>query len=196
MGTDYIDLFIIHYPNPEISIMESMAAFDFLIDEGIIKNIGLSNFNKEQFIDAQENSKNKIIYNQVHYNLIHREYIKNSFIEYARSNDIFIATWRPLQEGVLARNTTEIMKKMCKKYEKTPSQIAINWLISQKNVIALAGSRETSYLKENLGALGWEMDAEDIEILKDNFPGQKYCSDSTDVDIKELTHVMHNKYSI
>ena len=171
MGTDYIDLFIIHYPNPEISIMESMAAFDFLIDKGIIKNIGLSNFNKEQFIEAQKNSKNKIIYNQVHYNLIHREYIKNSFIEYARSNDIFIATWRPLQEGVLARNTTEIMKKMCKKYEKTPSQIVINWLISQKNVITLAGSRETSYLKENLGALGWEMDAEDIEILKDNYPG-------------------------
>ena len=157
----------------------------------LIKNIGLSNFSKDQFIEAQKHSKHKIIYNQIHYNLIHKEYVKNSFLEYAKLNDIFIAAWRPLQGGTLVKKVPEIMEKMCKKYEKTPAQIAINWLISQKNVITLAKSSDISHLKDNLGALGWVIDEEDIKLLNEKYPAQKYHSDSTGVDISELTHVMH-----
>lgn len=195
LSSDYIDLYIIHYPNPKIPIEEPMAALDHLVDKGLIKNIGLSNFDRQQFIDAQKNTKYKIVSNQVHYNLIHREYEKNSFIKYARSNDIIITAWRPIQEGSLSGETgsglPEILIKICRKYGKTPAQIAINWLISQENTVTLVKSRKISHLKENLGAIGWEMEAEDIEDLRHGFPGQKEYSDSSSVDIYRETQVKH-----
>lgn len=197
LGTDYLDLYIIHYPNPEIPIEESMAALDFLVDKGLVRNIGLSNFNKKQFIEAQKHGKHKITYNQVHYNLIHREYEKKSFVEYAQSNDIIISAWRPIQEGILSgkgeKDIPDIVIKMSKKYEKSPVQIAINWLISQKNIITLVKSRNITHLKENLGAIGWNMETEDIEELRNYYPGQKNYSDSSNVDINQLTQVMHKK---
>lgn len=197
LATDYIDLYIIHYPNPGIPVEESMAALDLLADTGLIRNMGLSNFNKKQFIEAQKYAKHTISSNQVHYNLIHREYEKNSFIEYAKSIDIMIVAWRPIQEGILSGSREgkipDIMTRMCKKYEKTPVQIALNWLISQKNVVTLAKSRNIAHLKENLGALGWNMETRDIEEVRKYFPGQKDYSDSTEVDIYRETQVMHSE---
>jgi len=67
---------------------------------------------------------------------------------------------------------------MSDKYNKTPAQIAVNWLVSQDNVITLSKTRSIDHLKENLGALGWKIKSEDIEKLRDEFPNQKDISDA------------------
>ena len=67
---------------------------------------------------------------------------------------------------------------MCEKYGKTPIQMAINWLTSQSNVVTLAKSRNIEHLKENLQAVGWQMDNDDIEILRKEFPGQREVGDA------------------
>ena len=67
---------------------------------------------------------------------------------------------------------------MSKKYKKTPAQIAINWLISQENVATIAKTRDKGHLEENLGALGWNMEQNDIEKLGLEFPGQIIVSDA------------------
>ena len=67
---------------------------------------------------------------------------------------------------------------MVKKYGKTPIQICINWLTSQPNVVTLAKSRNIEHLKENLGAVGWQMSEEDIEILRKEFPNQREIGDA------------------
>lgn len=186
LKTDYIDLFLIHFPNPRIPIEESISAMDYLVDKNLVRFIGLSNFNTEQFIEAQKNSRHKIVVNQVHYNLIHREYEKNGFLDYSKSNDVMLIAWRPIQEGLLAKKGIEILDKMCKKYNKTHSQIAIKWLISQNNVVTLAKSRNIEHLKENLGVIDWVMEMEDIELLKNTFPNQKLYSDSKNADIYKV----------
>jgi diketogulonate reductase-like aldo/keto reductase len=55
------------------------------------------------------------------------------------------------------------------KYNKTIGQIAINWLISKKNIITIPKSTNSEHLKENLGALGWELKQEDIKRLDEEF---------------------------
>ena len=67
---------------------------------------------------------------------------------------------------------------MCEKYDKTPAQIAINWLISQPYVITLSKMGDEKHIRENLGSLDWEMTPEDIELLRKEFPNQKYISDA------------------
>lgn len=169
---DYLDLYLIHVPNPDIDIAETMRAFDYLKEQGLIKNIGVCNFNVERLKEAQSKTKNKIVLNQVHYNLLFREPALKGVIDYCQENDIFIEAWRPIQQGNLAKPGIDIVDRLCEKYGKTPSQIAINWLISQKNVITLTKSSNLEHLEEDMGAVGWNMSEEDVDLLIKNYPIQ------------------------
>jgi len=64
----------------------------------------------------------------------------------------------------------QLLLDIAGKYEKTPSQVMINWLISQKNVGTLFMSHSPEHIDENLGSIGWEMSLEDIELLRSQYP--------------------------
>jgi len=127
LNTSYLDLYLIHGPNPEIPIQETMRALDFLKSEGLIRNIGVSNFSKERLFEAQKYTENKIVVNQVHYNLKFREPQRTGLLEYCQKNDVMLVAWRPFQKGLLLEEKNTLMNKMCQKYNKTPAQIGINW---------------------------------------------------------------------
>lgn len=74
--------------------------------------------------------------------------------------------------GEIMKQGAEILEHIGKKYQKSPTQVALNWLISQKNVVTLSKMRNPKHLHENLGATDWQMDQEDIEFLRKDFPGQ------------------------
>ncbi len=177
LNTDYLDLYLIHKPNLYIPIQETMKALDWLIDEGLIKNIGVSNFTVERIREAQSYTKNKIVANQVHYNLIYREPEIKGVLEYCQQNEIFLIAWRPVEQGILASPDTAILNQLAKKYNKTPAQIAVNWLISQPMVVTISTMRSKEHLKENLGALDWRISDKDIEWIRNNFPDIQKISD-------------------
>ena len=176
LGISYIDIYIVHYPNYKISITETMEAMDYLVEKKLVKYIGVSNFNKQQFVDAQKCCKNKIVLNQIPYSLINRTFQINGYINYAKKNDIMTVAWSPIERGVLAKRGIKLLDKICDKYRKTPSQVAINWLINQKNVVTIPASKKINHLKENLGALNWSLTIEDQKILDLNFPGKEHIS--------------------
>lgn len=101
LNTSFLDLYLIHAPNPEIPIQETMKAMDFLVEKGLVRNIGVSNFTKERMIEAQKFAQNKIVANQVHYNLQIRESKITGLVEYCQKNDVILIAWRPIQKGVL-----------------------------------------------------------------------------------------------
>ncbi|OQA20848.1 MAG: General stress protein 69 [Actinobacteria bacterium ADurb.Bin346] len=172
LGTDYIDVYVIHNPNPYIDIKESMNALNYLVEKQIAKFIGLSNFNAAQFSEAQDNSDNKIVCNHLHYNLKHRGPLLDGTIKYSQENDVLVVAWRPVQKGLFSKEKFSILEKLCSKYGKTENQIAINWLISQDNIVTISKTRNIGHLKENIdAAAGWNMEKEDIDYLMDNFPG-------------------------
>ena len=172
LGTDYVDLYLIHAPNPEFPIGETIRAMDKLVDYKLARFIGVSNFNLEQLKEAQKYSKNKIVVNQIEYSLLTRNKgnygnMKNQeseLIPYAQENDILIMAERPLERGLLLEEHP-VMDQLSEKYGKTKAQIAINWLISKKNVVAIPKSSNIEHLNENMGAIGWKLDEEDIELL-------------------------------
>lgn len=178
LQTNYLDLYMIHGPSPIIRIEETMKALDEIKQKGFAKNIAVSNFVVERFKKAQAAAKSKIVAGQYHLNLKFREAQRKGILKYFQDNDIMFIAWRPVQKGLLSTNNSQVVKDMCKKYNKTPSQIAINWLISQKNIVTLSKMRSQEHLKENLGALGWSMEKDDIERLDKEFPDQQAISDA------------------
>ena len=175
LNTDYIDLYLIHAPNPDIPIQETMKAMDFLVEQKLVKCIGVSNFTAEQIKEAQKHTMNKIVANQVEYNLLVRNEgrvtndMESKIIPYCQENNILIIAWRPLAKGELAKAGFKILDELAKKYNKAQSQIAINWLISKKGMVTITKSTKVEHLKENLGAIGWKLTQEDIDRLNNEF---------------------------
>jgi diketogulonate reductase-like aldo/keto reductase len=181
IGTDYIDLYLLHrFPDPGIAIADTMKAMDSLVQQGVVKNIGVCNFTANRLVEAQKYSKNKIVCNQVHYNLQYREVETRGVLDFCQKNDVLLNAWRPLQKGLLPESP--LLEEMAKKYNKTVAQIAINWLISQDNVVTISKTSNIEHLKDNLGAIGWTMDKEDIEKIRKEFLDQKFASDAVPLD--------------
>ena len=88
-----------------------------------------------------------------------------------------IVAYRPTKNSKLSDATPSVVEEICKKYNKTFAQISINWLVSQPNVVTISKTRNPEHLKENLGAIGWNMEKEDIEKLRNEFPNQINISD-------------------
>ena len=97
-------------------------------------------------------------------------------LKHCQENDVMLVAWRPLQKGILPESA--LLEELAKKYDKTPVQIAINWLISQDNVVTLSKTSNLDHLEENLGAFGWSMEAEDVELVRREFPDQQMVSDA------------------
>ena len=177
LKTSYLDLYLTHGYNQKISIKETMGAMDTLVDEELVRNIGFCNYTVSDIQEAQSYAKHKLVAGQMHYNLQIREVEKKKILSYCQHNDIMLIAWRPVQ-GALVNNRQQIIKDLMEKYNKTASQIAINWLISQKNVVTLSKTSNIEHLKENLGAIGLNMENEDIERLRTEYPDQRNASDA------------------
>jgi diketogulonate reductase-like aldo/keto reductase len=75
--------------------------------------------------------------------------------------------YRPLDGGLLLKRDS-LLNWLSKKYGKTKAQIAINWLISKKNIVTIPKSTNPDHLRENLGAIGWKLSEEDMKLLDES----------------------------
>ncbi|MCX6741400.1 MAG: aldo/keto reductase, partial [Candidatus Parcubacteria bacterium] len=171
LRTSYIDLYLIHSPSLEIPLNETMPTLDGLVAQGLIKNLGVSNFSAEQIKEAQSLSKNKIVACQVQYNLLVRNngkwssLMEKKFLPYCQKNDMIFIAFQPIARGRLCGPENLLLMQLAKKYNKTPAQVAINWLISKKNVVTIFKATNPEHLRENMGALGWNLSSDDMESL-------------------------------
>jgi diketogulonate reductase-like aldo/keto reductase len=163
LGTDYLDLYLIHRPNREIPLDETFRALNQLVEQGKVKYLGVSNFNLEQLKRAQVLADTPLVTNQVPYNLHKRTYVDNGVLEYCQENNILLTAYSPIDRGYLLEDPK--VKEIAEKYAARPSQVALNWLILQPKVIALPMSTKREHLQENLGALDLELSQEDIQKL-------------------------------
>jgi diketogulonate reductase-like aldo/keto reductase len=179
MRTDYFDLFMIGAINPDIPIKEIADGMMQLLDTGLARNIGVSNYRLEElkFIDSYTDGK--IVYDEMHYNLIIREPEITGELKYCRENNIVLSAYRPLQLGQLSRPGIEILDQMAAKYGKSQSQIALKWLIQKDGVAAIVKTFDDKeqHTEEDLAIFDWALEARDVVELDKNFPLQIRVSD-------------------
>ncbi len=163
LGTDYLDLYLIHRPNRDIPLEETFRALNELVRQGKVRHLGVSNFNLEQLKRAQALSDTPLATNQVLYNLHNREYVKNGVLEYCQANNMLLTAYSPIDRGHLVNDPA--LQEIAERVGATPAQIALNWLIRQEGVIALPMSTRKEHLIENLGALDIVLSDEDVRAL-------------------------------
>ena len=177
LDTDYIDLYYVHKQNNEIPIEDICKALNYLLEKGLIKNVGLSNVGIET-IEKYNNLLNKKIYAvQNQYNLVCRESQHKGVIEYCKDNDIKFISWRPIllsYPGVLdplyKTGTYPLLDKLSKKYNVSNVQIVAKWLLQQDNVYIVFKSNNTKHIQEILDTEKFEISKKDWQILNDEFP--------------------------
>lgn len=170
LRTDCIDLYQIHWPNPDYPIDQTMSALEKLVDRGWVSYVGVSNFSVRQMREAQHYFPNyPIVSNQVLYNLRSRN-IEKELLPYCQDNDITVIAYTPLDAGRLCRTRRGgALSRIAAETEKTEAQVALNWCICQENVIVIPKADSVARTVENCGASGWRLSPEQILGLDEAF---------------------------
>ncbi len=165
LGT-YIDLYLLHWPGTEWKrIEETLHALEKLVDEGLIRYIGVSNFDLELLKRSQEAMrKYEIVANEVKYSLRDRWPETSGLLDYMKKEKVVLIAYTPLEKGTLARN--ECLAEIGRKYERTAAQVALNYLIWEENVMAIPKAGRKEHVEENFGAMGWRLSKEDREKVR------------------------------
>jgi diketogulonate reductase-like aldo/keto reductase len=162
---DYIDLYLIHWPNAGAKYEDTFRALNKLVRDGKVKHLGVSNFDLKLLKQAQSLSETPIITNQVPFSLGDRSYIRNGVLEYCQQNDILLTAYSPVEEGNLRSNKT--LDAIAKAHQATIHQIALAWVISYSRVITIPMSFNPVHIRENFEAAEIELSAEEIKKLND-----------------------------
>lgn len=169
LGTDYIDLYQLHWPNLTVPVEESMAAMEELVDAGKIRFIGVSKFSAAYLRRAQRAlSKYRIVSNQVRYSLIDRS-IESGLLQYCRQNAVTIIAFSPLGlsfSRMQRADPARVLSRIASTAGKTEAQVALNWLVAKDNVVAVAGASSVSHAIEDCEACGWRLSPADYTLLE------------------------------
>lgn len=163
LGTDCIDLYLLHRPNPNIPIEETMRAMNDLVDKKLVRFIGVSAFSIEEMKEAQKYSKYLIVANQLKFSLWKKSDLKT--IKYCQDNDIMVIAYKVFGRGKIKTDKISFIEDLSKKYNRTESQIILNWVVSKKNMVALFKSTSTKHLKENKDIFDFKLTSEEIEKI-------------------------------
>ncbi|HVN89702.1 MAG TPA: aldo/keto reductase [Candidatus Binataceae bacterium] len=177
LNTDRIDLYQIHWPTSVAPIQETMAAMETLVDRGLVRHIGVSNFSVAHMRTAlNAMTKYPIVANQVLYSL-HRREIEAELIPYCEANNVTIIAYTPLDNGNLARGSEyptnpkgmAALRLIANRRGKTLGQVALNWCTAHNGVVAIPKSDKVERVIENCGASGWRLSSDEMRALNDAF---------------------------
>ena len=176
LAVDCIDLYQIHWPNSRVPIRETMQAMEELVDQKIVRYIGVSNFSTRELQQAQAAMANHpIVSNQVLYSLKAR-HIERDLLPYCQEHHVTVIAYTPLADGSLAAKPRfrphrgfEALESVAAQVNKTPAQVALNWCTSHPNVIAIPKSNSLSRTEENCGASGWRLSQQQVQVLDQAF---------------------------
>ncbi len=162
LQTPYVDLLLIHWPNPQYDLRKTLEAMLVLRDQGKAVNIGVSNFPLPLLIEANEEIRAPVFCNQVEYHPFLGQF---DILDYALDNDLLLTAYAPLAKGQVMKDRDLI--EIGNKYGKSPAQIALRWLIEQENVAAIPKASSREHLESNFNIFDFYLSDEDFDRIDD-----------------------------
>jgi diketogulonate reductase-like aldo/keto reductase len=167
LKTDYLDLYLLHWRG-SIPLSETLEALQHLKQIGKILDYGVSNFNVDDMEEALSlPGGNEIATNQVLYNLMGRG-IEWDLLPWCKDRNIPIMAYSPVEQGAFVNHPE--LAAIALQHNATSTQIALNWLLRQDNVISIPKATNLDRLKENRAALDINLTEENLKEIDRIFP--------------------------
>jgi diketogulonate reductase-like aldo/keto reductase len=167
LQTDRIDLYLLHWRG-SVPLEETMEAFASLQRAGKIRHYGVSNLDLSDLRELLESQSGRAIQvNQLLYNLTRRG-PEWELLPWLREHHIPIMAYSPVEEGRLLRHPKLV--QFAHTHGMTPAQVALAWLLTRDDIIAIPKTGRRERLLENLGALDTQLDAGQLAELDRLFP--------------------------
>jgi aryl-alcohol dehydrogenase-like predicted oxidoreductase len=190
LGVDRLDLYQLHWPSPIFPLRYTMPRFKRLVDDGLAAHIGISNFSLKGWQDAEAAAGMPVLSNQVQFSLVHRG-PEADLLPWAQKNDRVVIAYSPLGQGLLSGRYRDrapsnfrrvrsdfraasrarlaplfsALDDIGSHHRATAAQVALAWLISKPNVVAIPGASSLRQLEENAAAGDLELTGDEIERL-------------------------------
>ncbi|OWR43007.1 putative aldo-ketose reductase 1 [Danaus plexippus plexippus] len=178
MGLDYVDLVLMHWPmaisvegaDEKIDYIETWRGFESVLDKGLAKSIGVSNFNAQQIERLLRNCRVKPVVNQVELNI---NLAQKDLVSYCQKNGIQCVAYTPFGSMMPSREDpnnegTKVddprLTSIAKKHGKTVGQIALRHLY-ERGLVAIPKTITKSRVVENASIFDFQLDASDVETL-------------------------------
>ncbi|MEX3510640.1 aldo/keto reductase [Kocuria carniphila] len=162
LGTDYVDLYLIHWPNPSVDrYVESWRTMIELRDQGLIKSIGVSNFLPEHLLRLEKETDEMPVINQVELN---PQYQQELLREFHAEHKIVTEAWSPLgrKTDILQH---EWLSEIARSIGRTPAQVILRWHI-QSNILPIPKSSDVTRMAENLDVFDWDLSDDQMRRIK------------------------------
>lgn len=161
LQTDYVDLLLIHWPNPSVPLEETLQTMETLMGDGSAHNIGVSNFAAEHIERAWQLSDKPILTDQVEYHpFLNQDKILRECID----RDMMLTAYSPLARGDVVGN--DVLRDIGTQYNKSAAQVALRWLVQQENVAAIPKATKPEHQKANISIFDFELTSREMEEIK------------------------------
>jgi diketogulonate reductase-like aldo/keto reductase len=162
LGVEYVDLLLVHWPHPRVPIEETLGAMDELVERGLTRHVGVSNFTHAQLSEAQSVASSRIVTDQV---LYHPYKDQGPLHEHCVETDTVLTAYSPLARGAVLGDDT--LARIGESHGKTPAQVALRWLVQQENVAAIPRSSSPEHIVENADIFDFELSAAEMRAVHD-----------------------------
>lgn len=166
-----IDLYQLHWPNHRVDIGETMKAMEKLCSDGLIENIGVSNFSVDELVEAQAAmSHYAIVSNQVEYSIMSRSIEHDGLLEFCKREHVTVIAYSPLARGEVfdrASRLGKAVEEVAVSYKKTVAQVALNYIIRQEGVVAIPKAENEAHIIDDAGASGWKLEEADVKKIRE-----------------------------
>ena len=162
LKSGHIDLYLVHWWSGQHPIAETMKAMEELVARGLVRFIGVSNFDVAQMKAAQAAlTRERLACNQVLYHLRDRA-VEKDVLPYCERNRIAVVGYTPLHKGGFLRGA---VADVAKRHGVTPRQVALNFLTRRPALFTIPKASRPEHVRENAAALGFTLTPEDLRAI-------------------------------
>lgn len=194
LGTDHLDLYQLHQPNPVVPLTQTMPAFAKLADEHKIVHAGVSNYSLARWQAAEEAYGRPVLSNQIRYNLLDRR-PERDILDWAQTKGRIVIAYSPVAQGLLSGRydasnrpagtmradsaafspehlervapVVETLREIADAHGATPAQVALAWLLRRPNVVVIPGASSVAQVEANAAAADLDLEEDEDRALTD-----------------------------
>ena len=172
LKTEWLDLYLLHWPGIH-PIGETMRAMEKLVAEGLVRWIGVSNFDVEELKAAEQSLRNeRIACDQVLYHLGYRG-VERHILPYCTDRGIAVVGYAPFGHGTFPSASSlggRVLSEIGKRHGRTPRQVALNFLTRHSSTFTIPKTTHLDRVKENSGGVDWQLTEDDCAAIDHIFP--------------------------